>query len=277
MLEDLGLKKNTEKVTTPEGRSIPDALTNTESIEIKDAARVSNTKQLQIQAKAARQSGRKSILITGEKTHVSGCHIGLLSKPFLRGNRTKIEMLVDTIDAQIEDLRTSHPWSGVRSMYMSPVCGVIAGIVLLNAMHLSCTPEQVEHKWAMDVILKDEFVIYTSVDAIPKPIINSFAFNYGESALANPGEVYNSTDVIIYHNRPTRRLIFAGQSGNHWFVYFEDQGCRLHLFEHTDMQTVPKFKINIIHKFNQFDELRQFIIKSSEMTIYNQFGLLRDN
>ena len=72
VLDELGVPKNTEKVTTPEGRSIPDALTPTKSIEIKDAAQVSNTKQLRIQAEAARQSGRNPVLITGEKTHVSG-------------------------------------------------------------------------------------------------------------------------------------------------------------------------------------------------------------
>ena len=72
MLDDLGLPKNTKLVTTPDGRSIPDALTGTKSIEIKDSKRVSYTNQLEIQAEAAAQSGRESVLITGEKTRVSG-------------------------------------------------------------------------------------------------------------------------------------------------------------------------------------------------------------
>ena len=72
MLDDLGLPKNTKLVTTPDGRSIPDALTDSKSIEIKDAKRVSNTRQLRIQAGAAAHSGRESVLITGEKTRVSG-------------------------------------------------------------------------------------------------------------------------------------------------------------------------------------------------------------
>ncbi len=161
-------------------------------------------------------------------------------------------------------------------MYKSPVCCVIAGIVLWNVIHLSCTPKQAEHKWAMDVILKDEFVIYTSVDDIPKPIFNSLASYYGdEDGMANPGEVYNATDIILYENRPSSRLIYAGQSGNHWFVYLEHQGCRLHLFEHTDTQTVPKFKVSLFPELDQFKEprcpsgLRRFILKSSKMTIYN--------
>ena len=71
VLNDLGLPKNTQKVTTEEGNSIPDALTNALSIEIKDAKNVSLTRQLRIQTKAARASGREAVLITGENTCVS--------------------------------------------------------------------------------------------------------------------------------------------------------------------------------------------------------------
>lgn len=72
VLNDLGLTKNTTAVSTAEGRSIPDALTATQSIEIKDAARVNFTRQLQIQTDNARNTGIESVLITGDKTCVSG-------------------------------------------------------------------------------------------------------------------------------------------------------------------------------------------------------------
>ena len=71
VLNELGLSKNTQKVTTAEGNAIPDALTSTRSIEIKDTLCVSCTRQIRIQTDAARASGRESILITGEKTHVT--------------------------------------------------------------------------------------------------------------------------------------------------------------------------------------------------------------
>jgi RHS repeat-associated protein len=72
VLSELGLAKNTTSVSTAEGRSIPDALNRALSVEVKDAASVSLTKQLRIQTEAARASGRESVLITGEKTCVSG-------------------------------------------------------------------------------------------------------------------------------------------------------------------------------------------------------------
>jgi propanediol dehydratase small subunit len=72
VLNELGLTKNTTAVSTAEGRSIPDALTKSLSVEVKDAANVSLTRQLRIQTEAARASGRESVLITGENTCVSG-------------------------------------------------------------------------------------------------------------------------------------------------------------------------------------------------------------
>lgn len=72
VLQDIGLSKNTATVTTPTGRSIPDALTNSVSIEIKDAATVSLTRQLRIQTEAADAAGIESVLVTGQKTCISG-------------------------------------------------------------------------------------------------------------------------------------------------------------------------------------------------------------
>lgn len=71
VLKDLGLEKNRLSVSSAEGRSIPDALTDTVSIEIKDRAKVSMTRQLRIQTEAARNSGKESVLITGQNTCVS--------------------------------------------------------------------------------------------------------------------------------------------------------------------------------------------------------------
>src|SRR5262249_18637951 len=71
VLKEMGLLKNTQKVITSEGASIPDALTDTLSVEVKDAKTVSNTRQLRIQTKAAQNSNRESVLVTGQRTKVS--------------------------------------------------------------------------------------------------------------------------------------------------------------------------------------------------------------
>ena len=71
VLKEMGLGKNTAKVSTAEGNSIPDALTGQSSIEIKDALVVNKTKQLRIQTDAAKAAGKQSVLVTGTKTQVS--------------------------------------------------------------------------------------------------------------------------------------------------------------------------------------------------------------
>ncbi len=71
VLDEFGLSKNTQRVSTQEGFSIPDALTNTISLEVKDTKNVSLSKQLRIQTNAAKDTGRTSVLVTGEKTCIS--------------------------------------------------------------------------------------------------------------------------------------------------------------------------------------------------------------
>jgi len=71
ILDKLGLSKNTDKVSTTEGNSVPDALTDELSVEIKDTKKVSLTKQLRIQTQAAKKSGKQSVLVVGPNTKVS--------------------------------------------------------------------------------------------------------------------------------------------------------------------------------------------------------------
>ena len=70
VLKELGLQKNKEKVTTADGTSIPDAITDTQQIEIKDTISVPFTRQLRIQTEAARAAGKESVLITGTNSKV---------------------------------------------------------------------------------------------------------------------------------------------------------------------------------------------------------------
>ncbi|WP_189644710.1 RHS repeat-associated core domain-containing protein [Luteimonas gilva] len=72
VLSEMGLTKNTTKVSTAEGNAIPDGLTSTLSVEVKDAAKVSLTRQARIETQAAKEAGQTSVLVTGAKTCVSG-------------------------------------------------------------------------------------------------------------------------------------------------------------------------------------------------------------
>lgn len=71
VLTSEGLTKNTKKVSSKEGNSIPDAQTKNKIVDVKDTKRVSDTRQIRIQRQAAIDSKRKHIIITGAKTKVS--------------------------------------------------------------------------------------------------------------------------------------------------------------------------------------------------------------
>jgi Pretoxin HINT domain len=72
VLKDLGLSKNSTLVSTAEGNAIPDSLTSALSVEIKDRAYVTATKQLRVQTGAASEAGLESTLVTGTNTVISG-------------------------------------------------------------------------------------------------------------------------------------------------------------------------------------------------------------
>jgi hypothetical protein len=63
--------KTASLVCGPKEKSVPDGLTEKESVEIKDAARVTDSKQARVQQEAAKDSGRTNTLVTGEKTNVT--------------------------------------------------------------------------------------------------------------------------------------------------------------------------------------------------------------
>jgi RHS repeat-associated protein len=70
VLNDLDVPKNTDKVRTREGTSIPDYITDDTIGEVKDTKEVSRTKQIRIQQQTARETGKKHKIHTGDKTKV---------------------------------------------------------------------------------------------------------------------------------------------------------------------------------------------------------------
>ncbi len=149
---------------------------------------------------------------------------------------------------------------------------VCAGMVFTNAIFTSCTRVK-EYIWPVDIILQDEFVTYTSVDSIPKPLINAIANPVDAIAIAEPDEEYNETHILD-ENRSSRRLIFAGHSEKHWFIYYEHgdwQGSRIKLamFEFTNKHTVPVFEVHFVffNKAPDFKVLRRLIASAQVVSI----------
>jgi RHS repeat-associated protein len=71
VLESMGMTKNTQKVTTRSGTSIPDAQDSTRVVDVKDTQRASNTNQMRVQREHAQATGRDHVVVTGKNTKVS--------------------------------------------------------------------------------------------------------------------------------------------------------------------------------------------------------------
>jgi hypothetical protein len=73
--------------------------------------------------------------------------------------------------------------------------------------------------------LEDDFQIIKDVCALPHAVLQSFTEQGGTRLLmANPGEDYNATDVVLDSSLPWMRLVFAGVYRDRCFVYYEEGG-----------------------------------------------------
>ncbi len=72
VLKDIGEIKNTEKVLTSKGTTIPDFKSATQVGEIKDVKRLTDSAQMRAQREHAEATGREHVVITGTETKVSG-------------------------------------------------------------------------------------------------------------------------------------------------------------------------------------------------------------
>jgi RHS repeat-associated protein len=71
VLKDMGMKKNKRKVSSSEGNSVPDAITDSHFVDVKDTKKVSDTKQMRIQRDAAKAEGKGHMVLAGEHSKVS--------------------------------------------------------------------------------------------------------------------------------------------------------------------------------------------------------------
>lgn len=78
-------------------------------------------------------------------------------------------------------------------------------------------------------ILDGPFTVITKTEEMPSPVKQAFAKITGSASfsLANPGQKFEATDVIVDRTLPRRRLIFAGTKGSEWFVHYERGGIGL--------------------------------------------------
>ena len=75
-------------------------------------------------------------------------------------------------------------------------------------------------------VLDGKLLIVKSVDRLPDDLKSAFSRLAGmrDFAMANPGEKYQETDVIVEKALPFERLLFAGISNDKCFIHYEEGG-----------------------------------------------------
>jgi hypothetical protein len=75
-------------------------------------------------------------------------------------------------------------------------------------------------------VLDGDFLIVKSVDRLPNELKSAFVRLSGmhDFAMANPGEKYQETDVIIEEGLPFKQLLFAGTLSDKYFIHYETGG-----------------------------------------------------
>ena len=91
---------------------------------------------------------------------------------------------------------------------------------------------EINHKYFMLGKLLDNLICLfdkriNKAEKIQSNVSNTLYEKFAGEKLANPDEKFNPSDVID-DNLPQRRLVFAGNSSNSWFVCYEHGGYGLH-------------------------------------------------
>jgi hypothetical protein len=78
--------------------------------------------------------------------------------------------------------------------------------------------------------LQGDFSLIRAVNALPAPVLRAFTEQGGSRlTMVDPGKTFRVADVILDPTLPSKRLIFAGLSGDRCFVHYE-QGGRGHSY-----------------------------------------------
>ena len=146
----------------------------------------------------------------------------------------------------------------------------ISGIAIVISVFCFSTAAQEFHKQLSAAekqhLLDGAFTVHLKTGDMPASVKQAFAKITGEPSfsLADPGQKFNATDFIVDGTLPRRRLVFAGNRGDEWFVDYE-QGGRAHSYHVVLFSVDPKGGLQLIwrgagvHSAKNLDELRKMV------------------
>jgi hypothetical protein len=158
------------------------------------------------------------------------------------------------------------------SLIVVVVC-LMSIVVAAQQFHKQLSAAEKEH------ILDSPFTMVARTEAMPANVKQAFANITGEPsfALANPGQKYQVTDVVVDRTPlPFRRLVFAGVEADEWFVHYE-RGGRGHSYSVLVFKVDRQNRVHFVwggvgsHGAKNLEQLRKMVAAgqfSDEMLNY---------
>jgi|SoiMethySBSTD1v2_1073268.scaffolds.fasta_scaffold50519_2 hypothetical protein len=139
-------------------------------------------------------------------------------------------------------------------------------VELLGSVSGQESPEQ--------AFLTAKYSLVTTVARIPPAVLTYLSARMKHDArLANPGERFNSTDIIDTRY-PMRRLVLAGVESRSWFVSYEHGGRGYHrhlvVFTRSGDRVKLAYARTFLSKAATLEELRQ-LVKTGQMSEGEEF------
>ncbi len=97
-----------------------------------------------------------------------------------------------------------------------------------QAPRIEYAPESTMTQLARQQFLQGNFSSIKNMHDLPPSVLRAFTEEGGSRlVMADPGKDFRATDVVYDSTLPSKRLIFAGVSGDKCFVHYEQGGIGL--------------------------------------------------
>lgn len=149
----------------------------------------------------------------------------------------------------------------------------IFSVLVVTNLILSTTSAMDETK-PVEIWWQANYELLTSLKSIPKPVLDEIIKKMPyDPRLADRGEKFRATDVIVDETIPCRRFVMGGRSAQFVFICYEHGGYGLHkhlaVFDTTGTHPELIFATTYLEEARTIDEIKNLARKDE---FKNQIG-----
>jgi hypothetical protein len=151
---------------------------------------------------------------------------------------------------------------------LPPAFGQAGGAPVHVSGPTSTTPDPPLRKFSPSTnssarqLVTDRFTLADDLRKVDPEVLELFYSRVPKREIANRGERFNKTDVVMGDALPFRRFVLAGYSSTMWFILYEVEGIGYHhhlVIFSKDAKWAVAGSVTGILKDNTFDSLKEAI------------------